>query len=116
MARRSTDPATARLLATVASESRPYTDPQARYPRAVQTRQARADGAARRPPPLTHPHDLSGATPMGSNANPYGIDPNEYAAALGDAICKGGGDDAEARKAERAGRRTIRGTASKKRR
>jgi hypothetical protein len=45
MARRSPDPATARLLATVDSESRPYTDPKAQYERA---RQHRADRAGRR--------------------------------------------------------------------
>jgi hypothetical protein len=48
MRRRSTDPATARLLATVDSESRPYTDPRASYDRARAAQQARAEGAARR--------------------------------------------------------------------
>jgi hypothetical protein len=43
-----TDPATARVLATVDSESRPYTDRNAQYVRARQHRQDRTDGAARR--------------------------------------------------------------------
>jgi hypothetical protein len=43
-----TDPAVAGLIATVASESRPYTDPAAAYPRARQYQTARAEGAARR--------------------------------------------------------------------
>ena len=47
MARR-TDPATARLMATVDSESRPYTDPRARYDRARAAQRARAEGVARR--------------------------------------------------------------------
>ena len=45
---RTPDPATARLIATVASESRPYTDPAAAYPRARQYQTARAEAAARR--------------------------------------------------------------------
>jgi hypothetical protein len=39
--------ANARLIATVASESRPYTDPGATYPRARAYQQTRAQGAAR---------------------------------------------------------------------
>ena len=40
MARR-TDPQTARILAAVDSESRPYTDLRAKYPRAVEHRAQR---------------------------------------------------------------------------
>lgn len=40
--RRTTDPATARLIATVDSESRQYTDPKAAYPTAVRHREQRA--------------------------------------------------------------------------
>ncbi len=47
MARRP-DPATARILAAVDSESRSYTDPKAAYPRAVEHRAQRAEGRARR--------------------------------------------------------------------
>jgi hypothetical protein len=47
MARR-TDPATTRLLAAVDSESRPYTDPKAKYPTAVRHRQTRTSPDARR--------------------------------------------------------------------
>ncbi|MEV7624257.1 hypothetical protein [Actinoplanes sp. NPDC089786] len=43
-----TDPATARLLAAVDSESRPYTDPQAQYPRAKSFRRTVTEGANRR--------------------------------------------------------------------
>jgi len=39
--RRTTDPATARLIAAVDSESRPYTDPLAAYPTAVRYREQR---------------------------------------------------------------------------
>ncbi|WP_161952645.1 hypothetical protein [Actinoplanes sp. TFC3] len=42
------DPTTARLLATVDSESRPYTDPRAGYDRARDAQQARTAGAFRR--------------------------------------------------------------------
>ncbi|GGQ77585.1 hypothetical protein GCM10010166_54420 [Couchioplanes caeruleus subsp. azureus] len=42
MRRRPRDPAAARLLATVASESRPYTDPAASYPRARAYQRIRA--------------------------------------------------------------------------
>ena len=48
MRRRPADPATARLLAAVDSESRPYTDPGALYPRAEGYRRAVTEGAARR--------------------------------------------------------------------
>ena len=48
MSRRPKDPQTARLLATVDSESRPYTDRAAKYPRAKQYQQARDEGVARR--------------------------------------------------------------------
>ncbi len=41
MARRSRDPQAARILAAVDSESRPYTDPRATYPRAVEHRAQR---------------------------------------------------------------------------
>ncbi|MFG1846834.1 hypothetical protein [Micromonospora carbonacea] len=44
---RATD-ADRRLMAAVASESRPYTDPRADYPIARTARKALADGAARR--------------------------------------------------------------------
>ncbi|ROP27653.1 hypothetical protein [Couchioplanes caeruleus] len=47
MRRRRVDPATVRLLASVDSESRPYTDPDARYPRAQDYRRQVAEGAAR---------------------------------------------------------------------
>lgn len=48
MSRRPKDPAAARLLATVDSESRAYTDRGARYPRARQYQQLRDEGIARR--------------------------------------------------------------------
>lgn len=48
MRRRPIDPAAARLLAAVASESRPYTDSAAQYPRARDYRRVRAEGIARR--------------------------------------------------------------------
>ncbi|GID94550.1 hypothetical protein ACFQFC_35160 [Amorphoplanes digitatis] len=46
--RTSTDPATARLLVVVDSESRPYTDPRASYDRARDAQRARTEGAFRR--------------------------------------------------------------------
>ncbi|WP_250000271.1 hypothetical protein [Actinoplanes sp. M2I2] len=46
--RRPVDSATARLLAAVDSESRPYTDARAGYPRAEGYRRSIAEGAARR--------------------------------------------------------------------
>ncbi|SNY53688.1 hypothetical protein SAMN05421748_114137 [Paractinoplanes atraurantiacus] len=46
--RRPIDPGTARLLAAVASESRPYTDPGARYPTAADYQHSIAEGVARR--------------------------------------------------------------------
>lgn len=48
MRRGPVDPAAARLLAAVDSESRPYTDPGARYPRARDYQKAVAEGTARR--------------------------------------------------------------------
>ncbi len=48
MSRRPKDPAAARLIATVDSESRPYTDRAAKYPRARQYQQARDEGIARK--------------------------------------------------------------------
>ena len=48
MRRRPADPATARLLAAIDSESRPYTDPGARYPRAEGYRRSVTESAARR--------------------------------------------------------------------
>ncbi len=42
--------AAARIRATVASESRSYTDPAANYPRARQHQEQRLSGAARRRP------------------------------------------------------------------
>jgi hypothetical protein len=48
MRRRVSDPAAARLIATVDSESRSYTDRAAKYPRARQYQQSRDEGAARR--------------------------------------------------------------------
>ncbi|MEV6305863.1 hypothetical protein AB0M02_41055 [Actinoplanes sp. NPDC051861] len=50
MRRRPADLATARLLAAVDSESRPYTDPRAQYPRAEDYRRTVTEGAARRQP------------------------------------------------------------------
>ncbi|MFC3386863.1 hypothetical protein ACFOHP_33640 [Couchioplanes caeruleus subsp. azureus] len=48
MRRRRSDAPTARLIATVDSESRPYTDRAAEYPRARQYQQLRDEGATRR--------------------------------------------------------------------
>jgi hypothetical protein len=48
MTRRPRDPQARQIAATVASESRPYTDRGARYPRARQYQQARDEGVARR--------------------------------------------------------------------
>lgn len=48
MRRRPVDAATARMLATVASESRPYTDSAAQYPRAREYRRIRAAAIAQR--------------------------------------------------------------------
>jgi hypothetical protein len=42
--RRRTDPATARILAAVDSESRPYTDPKATYPTAERHQRTRRGG------------------------------------------------------------------------
>ena len=47
MTRRPKDPATARIIAAVDSESRPYTDRAAKYPKARQYQQARDEGIAR---------------------------------------------------------------------
>ncbi len=48
MTRRPTDSATARLIATVDSESRPYTDRAAQYPTARIYQRTQAEGSARR--------------------------------------------------------------------
>ncbi|MBW6432199.1 hypothetical protein KZ829_00365 [Actinoplanes hulinensis] len=48
MSRRPKDPQTKQLMATIDSESRPYTDRAAKYPRARQYQQARDEGVTRR--------------------------------------------------------------------
>jgi hypothetical protein len=48
VSRRTRDPQAEQIAATVASESRPYTDPRAGYDRARDAQQARTEGAFRR--------------------------------------------------------------------